>query len=54
MLVRIAFDFVFEAIAGAAAAGAGGIAALDHEVRDDAVEDRAVVKLRHGRGTRSC
>ena len=30
--------------AGAAHAGAGRVAALDHEARDDAVEDRAVVK----------
>ena len=31
-------------VAGAARAGAERIAALDHEVRDDAVEDRAVVE----------
>ena len=45
VLVRIAFELVFEAIAGAAAAGAGGVAALDHEVGDDAVEDGAVVEF---------
>lgn len=36
-------DFVFKAVAGSAAAGAGGIAALDHELLDDAMEGEAVV-----------
>ena len=31
-------------VAGAAGAGAGGVAALDHEAGDDAVEDHAVVE----------
>src|SRR5665213_2071130 len=37
--------FVRELVAGAAHAGAFGVAALDHEVGDDAVEDGAVVEL---------
>jgi hypothetical protein len=45
MLVRIAFELVFEAIARTAAACAGGIAALHHEVGDHAMEDRAVVEF---------
>ena len=36
---------VAEAVAGAAHAGAFGVAALDHEVRDHTVEDGAVVEL---------
>ena len=36
-------QLVLEAVAGAAAAGAGGVAALDHEVADDPVEDDALV-----------
>lgn len=39
-------EFIFELAAEdglAAAAGAGGVAALDHEVGDDAVEDDVVV-----------
>ena len=48
----MAFEFVFEAIAGAAAAGAGGVAALDHEVIDDAVEDGAVVEFVAARNTK--
>ncbi len=36
---------VGELVAGAAHAGAFGVAALDHEVGDDAVEDGAVVEL---------
>ena len=35
---------VLELVAGAAHAGAGRVAALDHEVRDHAVEDHAVVE----------
>ena len=36
-------DFVFKAVAGSAAASAGRIAALDHELLDDAMEGEAVV-----------
>ena len=39
-----ALELVVELVAGAAAAGAGRVAALDHEVGDDAVEDGAVVE----------
>src|SRR5690606_25520878 len=58
-LVRDAVaGFVLEAVAGAATAGALGAAALDHEVRDDAVERQAVVEpalgevdeIGHGQG----
>ena len=38
-----AVDFVFKAVAGSAAACAGGIAALNHELLDDAMEGEAVV-----------
>ena len=41
-----AAGFVGELVAGAAHAGAFGVAALDHELGDDAVEDGAVVELR--------
>lgn len=37
-------EFIVELEAGATGAGAGGITTLDHETRDDAVEDRTVVK----------
>src|SRR5437868_9689806 len=37
-------DLVFELVAGPAHAGAGRVAALDHEVLDHAVEDDAVVE----------
>lgn len=37
-------EFVFEAVAWAAHAGAGWVAALDHEPFDDAVEDGAVIE----------
>ena len=43
-------DFIVEHIAGAAGAGADRAAALDHEVRDDAVEAQTVV-VRGGVGT---
>ena len=43
-LDRAAVRLVLELVAGAAHAGAGRVAALDHEVRDDAVEDDAVVE----------
>src|SRR5436190_15348845 len=37
-------DLVLERVAGSARAGAGGVAALDHEAVDHAVEDRAGVQ----------
>lgn len=37
-------ELVGELVAWSAAAGAGGIAALDHETVDDAVEHRTVVE----------
>ena len=40
-----ALGLVRELVAGAAHAGAFGVAALDHEVGDDAMEDGAVVEL---------
>src|SRR3984957_1827529 len=40
-----ALGFVGELVAGAAHAGAFGVAALDHELRDDAVEDGSVIEL---------
>ena len=39
-------ELVLDRVAGAAVSGALGVAALDHEARDDAVEDRAVVEVR--------
>jgi len=45
MFVRIVFYFVLEPVTRAAAAGPGRIAALDHEVGNHAMEDRAVVKF---------
>ena len=42
-LVLLLDGLVVEAVAGAAAAGAGRVAALAHEAVDDAVEDDAVV-----------
>ena len=45
MFALIVSYFVFELITGAAAAGAGRVAPLDHEVGDNAMEHRAVVKL---------
>ena len=38
-----AVDFIFKAVAGSTTACAGGIAALDHELLDDAMEGEAVV-----------
>jgi len=40
-----ALGFVGELVAGAAHAAAFGVATLDHELRDDAMEDGAVVEL---------
>jgi hypothetical protein len=47
-LVAALHRLVREAVAGAAAAGAGGVAALAHEAVDDAVEDDAVVVVLRG------
>jgi len=44
VLARIVTSFVFEFITGTAGARGGGIAALDHEVRNDAMKDRAIVE----------
>ena len=41
---EVGMEFVVELITGAAATGAGRVAALNHKVGDDAVEDQAVVK----------
>lgn len=40
----VAGKFVLEAVARAAAAGAGGISPLDDKIWNDAVEDNAVIK----------
>ena len=45
MLVRIVFGFIFESIPRSAATSAGGIAALDHKIGNDAMKHGAVVKL---------
>ena len=42
--------FALDAIVGAAHAGTGGVAALDHEALDDPVEDHAVIKAFVGQG----
>src|SRR5580704_13328145 len=44
-LVRRALGLILEAIAGSAHAGAGGIAALDHEVGNNAMKDGSVEEL---------
>ena len=44
-------ELVLELVARSTGTGAGGVAALDHEAVDDAVEDCAVVE-RSGLGTR--
>jgi len=46
VVAQLDIGFILEAVAPnalAAAAGTGGVAALDHEVPDDAVKDQAVV-----------
>ena len=46
-------DLVFEFVAvdgGAAAAGAGGVAGLEHEVGDDAMEEDVVIGAALGEG----
>ena len=43
-LVRRALGLILELVARSAHAGAAGIAALDHEVGNDAVKDGSVVK----------
>src|SRR5205085_1411231 len=40
----VVVDLVLERVAGAAGTGAAGTAGLDHEVRNHAVEDQAVVE----------
>lgn len=42
-VAELADEFIGKFVAWAASAGAGGVAALDHEVRDDAVELDSVV-----------
>jgi hypothetical protein len=42
------FGFVFELVAGASHAGALRVAALDHEVGNDAMKNRSVVKAVFG------
>ena len=42
--LQLGVELVGELVARAAAAGAGGVAALDHEAADDPVEDHAVVE----------
>jgi len=42
---EVGVELVAELVAGAAAAGAGGVAALDHEAVDDAVENDAVIEV---------
>src|SRR5436190_609180 len=44
----VVVELVLELVAGAARAGARRVAALDHEVRDDPVEDHAVVEALAG------
>ena len=53
--VQVGIELVVEAVAGIAHAGAGGVAALDHELGNDAMEggavvERLVVLLLVGRG----
>lgn len=45
---------LFAVDGGAAAAGAGGVAGLDHEVGDDAVDDGRVVVAALGEGDKVC
>src|SRR5699024_1682550 len=42
--LQLRVELVLELVARAAAAGAGRVAALDHEAVDDAVEDRTIVE----------
>ena len=51
---KLRVEFVAKAIARTAAAGAGGIAALRHEVGNHAVENGAIVKVLAGQGKRNC
>lgn len=44
VLEAVHSELTLYAVAGAAHAGAFRVAALDHEARDDAVEDGAVIK----------
>src|SRR5579885_828567 len=45
VLVRVALGFILETVTRTSAAGAGRIAALNHEVLDDAMKQRAVIKF---------
>ena len=45
VLVSVGAEFTGDLVSRAAHAGAFGIAALDHESGDDAMEDHAVIKL---------
>ena len=44
----VVVDLVLERVAGPAGPGAGRVAALDHEVADDAVEDHPVIEALAG------
>ena len=45
MFARVVFHFVFESIARTAPPRPGRVAALDHEIGDDAMKEGTVVKL---------
>src|SRR5207237_5402845 len=45
MFARVVFHFVIELISRSTTSGAGRVAALDHEVGEDAMKDCAVVKV---------
>src|SRR5207249_8586474 len=45
VVFELRMDFVGKGVTGTSAAGACGIAALNHEAVDDAMEDDAVVKI---------
>lgn len=52
-MLQLGGDLVLELLAvdgGAAAAGAGGVAGLDHEVGDDAVDEEVVIVAALGEG----
>ena len=48
VVFELRMDFVGKGVTGTSAAGACGIAALNHEAVDDAMEDAAVVKVLFG------
>ena len=43
VVLEAGFDLVFKTVSGSASAGAGGIPALDHKVRNDAMKCEAIV-----------